>query len=266
MKEFCINEKNCIKDYRCTRVCALGLITFNKKSKYPEFVANAKELCIDCGQCAAVCNGNLIPRSTQLNLGKTTKRLNSSKETIKELIKQRRSVRNYKNENVSSEILTEIINAVKWQPSACNQQTLEWIIVNSKEKTRELAGLVVEWFRACGQAPAIVEAWDEGNECIFRGASNVLISHAPKDSVLPEYDAGIATAGIDLMLVAYGLGGCWAGLFMLAAINSKISKDIYSFLEIPKGNKIFTGLMVGYPKFGYDCVPNRKNRKIKIIE
>jgi nitroreductase len=266
MKEFYIDNSKCIKDYKCTKVCALGLISVNKETKYPEFTKKANDLCMDCGQCAAVCNGCLTPKKTQMELEKSTSDLNIFKTDLQDLIKYRRSIRDYKNEQVSNEILTEIVDSVNYQPTACNQQKLEWVIINSKEKTKELAGLVVEWFRRCEQAPAIVEAWDNGNECVFRGASSVIICHAPTDSVLPEYDATIATAAIDLLLPTYDLGGCWAGLFMLASINNKISKDIYDYLEIPEGNRIFTGLMVGYPKFKYNHIPTRKSRKINIIQ
>ena len=291
LKQFQINRDNCIKCYKCTKVCALGLISVNRKTGYPKFTENIAELCMDCGQCSAVCSGCLIPRTTQTNLEKipqeaindrsATSRsgLNVDKKGVNcdiancfptktdfnKLIKYRRSVRNYKEEKIPNDILIEVVNSVNWQPTACNQQTHEWIIINSREKTRKLAGLVVEWFRMCEQAPAIVDAWDKGNECIFRGAPSVIICHAPTDSVLPAYDTAIATTAIDLALPVYGLGGCWAGLFMLASINSKISKDIYEFLEIPEGNRIYTGLMAGYPKFKYNYIPNRKKQKIRIL-
>ena len=298
LKQFQINRDNCIKCYKCTKVCALGLISVNRKTGYPKFRENIEKQCMDCGQCSAVCNGSLTPRATQTNLEKihqevhadgvlkindrTATSLSSlnvdkkcinpditncfpTKNDFNKLIKYRRSVRNYKGEEVPNDILIEIVNSVNWQPTACNQQTHEWIIISSREKTRKLAELVVEWFRICEQAPAIVDAWDKGNECIFRGAPSVIICHAPTDSVLPAYDTAIATTAIDLALPVYGLGSCWAGLFMLASLNSKISKDIYEFLEIPEGNRIYTGLMVGYPKFKYNYIPNRKKQKIRLL-
>jgi nitroreductase len=264
MKEFYVNKDTCAKDYKCTKVCALGLIAINDKTGYPEFVDNINELCMDCGHCSAVCSG-LISRSSKTNLEKSIKTGKISKNDFGKYLKSRRSVRTYKLEDVSSDVLTEIINSANWQPSACNQEYIEWIVLNSREKIRELAGLVIEWFRKCGQAPTIIEAWDNGKDPIFCTAPSVIICHTSTASVLPVYDAAIATTGVDLTLPVYGLGGCWAGLFMLASLNRRISKDIYDFLRIPEGHRIYTGLMVGYPAVAYDFIPNRKQKKIKFI-
>jgi len=245
------------------KVCALGLLKKGSDG-FPYFVDNAKDLCMDCGHCFAICNGALLAKKTQENIVPFNN-INIAEEEFSTLVKNRRSIRHYKDKTVPDETIEKVISLTAWSPTACNQQSLEWIAVKGHEKTKALAKLVVEWFRACGQAPAIVEQWDNGIECIFRGAPNIIICHAPTESVLPEFDATIATSTIELALPVFGLGSCWAGLFMLASVNRKISRDIYEFLNIPEGNRIYTGLMVGFPKYKFKNTPNRKTRKIKLI-
>ncbi len=58
---------------------------------------------------------------------------------VLEAIKGRRSIRAFKSQNVSAEIIEKLIDAARWAPSAGNIQPWEFIIVRKPEIKRRLA-------------------------------------------------------------------------------------------------------------------------------
>jgi nitroreductase len=58
---------------------------------------------------------------------------------VLEAIKGRRSIRAFKNQNVSERIIEKLVDAGRWAPSAGNIQPWEFIIVRKPETKRALA-------------------------------------------------------------------------------------------------------------------------------
>ncbi|MCD6432115.1 nitroreductase family protein, partial [Candidatus Bathyarchaeota archaeon] len=58
---------------------------------------------------------------------------------VLEAIKGRRSIRAFKSQAVSTEIVEKLIDAARWAPSAGNIQPWEFIIVRNPEIKRNLA-------------------------------------------------------------------------------------------------------------------------------
>ena len=58
---------------------------------------------------------------------------------VLEAIKGRRSIRAFKNQNVSEIIIEKLVDAGRWAPSAGNIQPWEFIIVRKPETKRALA-------------------------------------------------------------------------------------------------------------------------------
>ena len=52
-----------------------------------------------------------------------------------------------------------------------------------------------------------------------------------------------------------GLGGCWAGYFN-AAVNT--FPPMQQALGLPEGHQCYGAMMIGYPKFRYHRMPERK--------
>ena len=56
-----------------------------------------------------------------------------------EAISGRRSIRKFKKENVSDELIRKVVNAGIWAPSAGNVQAWEVVIVQDEEKRRKIS-------------------------------------------------------------------------------------------------------------------------------
>ena len=110
--EFSINEK-CIHCGKCIKDCMGKALKFNE-DKIPELDENR---CIKCEHCLAICPVGALsimgknPEDSELpnNRPNEMKMLN--------LIKTRRSIRYYKNENVDKELIEKLNDMLNWVPT-----------------------------------------------------------------------------------------------------------------------------------------------------
>jgi nitroreductase len=154
-----------------------------------------------------------------------------------EIIKKRRSVRDYAAKPVESQKINELVQAVQLAPSACNSQPWRFIVTTNKVKeqivNKGLGGLAVpnRWAKT---APVIMVA------C----ADLSLIPHriGAKIKGIEYYmlDMGIAIEHLVLRATELGLGSCWIGWF-----NEGVIKRI---LRIPRRVKVVALIALGYPK------------------
>ena len=75
-----------------------------------------------------------------------------------EIIRGRRSVRNYQDRPIPEEALQAILEAVRWSPSWANSQCWEVIVVQTPEMKQELQGTLSQGnpaTRAMVEAPVI---------------------------------------------------------------------------------------------------------------
>jgi len=105
----------------------------------------------------------------------------------------------------------------------------------------------------------IIESWEAGADRIFRNVPHLIVTHAHQEMRTAPSSSTIALTYMELMAPALGLGACWAGYFMAAALYWPAMAEA---LQLPKDHVAFGGLMVGYPKFTYHRMPERREPKI----
>ena len=150
-------------------------------------------------------------------------------------------------------------------PTAHNSQQIQWLVVNSKEKVRALAGLAVEFMEylireknplvAVYHLDRAVEAWDAGLDPVNRGAGALVVAYAPKSYMFAQVDATIALTFLDLAAPSLGLGTCWAGGLTTTAMHWP---PLLQALAIPDEQAICGAMLLGYPKHQYHRLPLRK--------
>lgn len=153
-----------------------------------------------------------------------------------DLIKHRRSVRNFLDRPVEREKILTCLEAARLAPSACNSQPWKFIIVDDIKLKNRLCraafGGVYAMNRFCKVAPVIVAVVSEQANylskigSLLRGTKYYLI------------DIGIATEHFALQADELGLGTCWIGWFNERAVKST--------LNIPKSKKVDILLALGY--------------------
>ena len=146
-------------------------------------------------------------------------------ETVFSVIKNRRSVRAYKDMPIKNNDLEKILEAGRWAPSGVNIQPWRFLIVRDKLLIKEVGELcyfgAIKSRHVCEAAAVIVLCGD---------------SRSMGDTW--EKDCMIAGTNMTLMAEALGIGSCWIGAF-----NGKSIRELCS---IPAYLQIIAIISMGY--------------------
>ena len=147
-----------------------------------------------------------------------------------EIMKQRRSIRNYSKQVVSKEQLQQILEAIQCSPSWKNKQCVEVIVIDDKQKQKEIGEMVKH--NPCENA--------------YTNATYTLVfiadpSRSGNRDEKPYYMADCAIAVEHALLCAthLGLGSCWVGIFP--------EQQLKQYLAIPEQYRIVALTPIGYP-------------------
>jgi nitroreductase/NAD-dependent dihydropyrimidine dehydrogenase PreA subunit len=266
-----IKQNLCKQDGICAQECPVMIISLDGASKYPETISGFENRCIKCGHCVSICpHGALsLEELAPADCAPYKSELHPSNDQIEQLIKHRRSIRNFKDKKVDRDILDKLIDIARYAPTGGNSQQVQWLVYDNPETIKELASKVMEFFRKIADSgnpfaekynvSFLLKRWDAGNDVIFRGATALALVHSPKMYGASLIDNTIALSYLDLAASNFGLGTCWAGFFMIAVSQSP---EFANFLDLPEGNICTGGLMLGYPKYKYHRIPERKEANI----
>lgn len=148
-----------------------------------------------------------------------------------EAIKGRRSIRAYRDMDVSQEIVEKLIEAARWAPSAGNIQPWEFIIVRNPETKRRLAEAALRQSFIEEAPVVIVVCADEERSARGYGTRG--------RTLYCIQDTAAAIQNIHLAAYALGLGTCWVGAFR--------EDEARKILNIPEGVRPVAIIPVGYP-------------------
>lgn len=268
---FMIDENKCRKDGICVAECPLHILELKEGSSAPAPVDGAEDLCFRCGHCVVVCPHGAFSLS-EMNTADcppVRKEMFLDVEHAEHFLRSRRSIRTYQDKEIELEKLVKLIDVARYAPTGSNSQQVKWLVINSREKVRQIAGIVVDLVRHMIKErhpmaekyglPVILNAWESGIDVISRGAPGLIVAHAPKDYMMAQIDCTIALTFLDLAAPAFGLGTCWAGLLMVAASQWP---PLLQALSLPEGNACFGVMMIGYPKYKYQRLPLRREADI----
>jgi len=138
-----INHETCKKCLFCGDVCPNLLIEKNNEDLIvfkPEFY----DLCITCGHCMAVCPTDSI-KIEGLEYGKdilNVEKTETEKFDFQELISSRRAIRQYKDKDVSKDLLEKITDAIAFAPVSFTPNNLEITIADSKKMISALSAII----------------------------------------------------------------------------------------------------------------------------
>ena len=146
-----------------------------------------------------------------------------------EAIKGRRSIRKYKDEPVSTELIEKILEAGRWAPSGSNIQPWEFIVINDTKILDMIRKFSPGYF---GGAPLAILVCSDRERARKLGGSL-------GQSYLAIVDCAMAVQNMLLAAYALGLGSCPIKSFSEIAV-----KEI---LEIPNNIEPELLIAIGYP-------------------
>jgi len=194
-------------------------------------------------------------------------------ENLERLIRGRRSVRQWKRDEVPDELLKKAVELATWAPNGGNYQGWRFIIVKKKEMVEKMASAVQAVADKIASWPEAM-SWKEdvkryqNNASFFRNASaciGVFASEyqSPMDKVLvaresfdreakeilgfrrsaPTAIQSAAAAVTTMLLVFHGMG--LGAVWLVSPIQAK--KEIEAILKVPSNMNLICLVAVGYP-------------------
>ena len=161
--------------------------------------------------------------------------------TFQELINRRQSVRRYQDKPVEREKLQQLIEAVRFAPSASNSQPWKLILVDEPELKDKVANAtfskLVAFNKFAPQAAVMAVLVIEKPKMITQIGGSV------KNREFPLIDIGIAAEHFCLQATELGLSTCMLGWFS--------EKKIKQLLSIPKNKRIGLVITLGYETEDY---------------
>jgi len=266
MKKIVVDKYVCARCGQCVLTCPSRLFTRDSVKDYPSVVEGAGEICISCHHCVAVCPGGGIRVDDvgAKDCEPLTKEMVPRFDHIANLIRMRRSIRRYSDKPLDEQVIAQVLNVVRWSPTAKNGLPVKWIVVNGYEKVHELAALIIEWMRPNEALKSLVDAWDAGNDPVLRGAPCLIVVYTDESAMWPVVDCALAVGTLDLCAAAMRLGSCWAGFFTRAAQNDPA---INRWLGLTDNQTVQGGLMLGHiDNEVYRRIPHRPELDLRWIK
>lgn len=188
---------------------------------------------------------------------------------VTDTIKTRRSIRKYSSRRISAEVLSEILEAARWVPSAHNAQPWRFIVLIDEALKRNLAEAMANAWMADlikdGTPAEVRENMTKASVERFTHAPALvvacltmkdMIQYADESRQKCERDLAVQSLGAaiqNMLLVAHakGLGACWfcAPLFC--------KETVRKVLKIPSDVEPQALIALGYAAEKPD-VPSRK--------
>ncbi len=262
-----IDETRCKKDGICAAECPRQIIIQEDETSLPYVTPANEAKCMACGHCVAVCpHGALSVTGVAVeDCPEIEKDLVLSWKQAKQFLRSRRSIRCFKDKAMDRETLERLIGAARYAPTASNAQTLHWTVIEGRDKLASLSRETINWMErvitaqpdsvAADYFHPIVAGWATGYDGVLRTARTLIVPSAPKENANGLVDLSIALAYLELAALPLGVGTCWAGLLRGAMLATP---ELVESMGLPKGHTWFYPMMIGYPKFTYHRLPERK--------
>ncbi len=170
-----------------------------------------------------------------------------------DLLKERRSVRRFKDEKVSHDVLKEVVEIARYAPSWANYQVARYTFVDSEEKIKQLASEAMSNFsynmRTLENAKGVlILSYVNGKSGKLDTGKGELTT--TNQNVWEVFDAGIACQTFCLAAHEKGIGTCIFGVF---------DKDkVPQIVNLPQDESVAALIVYGYPDGDIPKTPRKE--------
>jgi nitroreductase len=184
----------------------------------------------------------------------------------------RRSIRTYKNEQISDIELETILEAAKYAPSGSNSQSWHFTVVQNAENLTRLNALVREAFKTIVVDHTTYHAKIKGQKAAESPNYNFYY-HAPTLIIVSndrEYSNAMADSSLSLQnifLAAHSLhiGSCWINQLAWFGDEPAVRAVLTAF-GIPENYRVYGSAALGYISGNQPKAAPRKEGTVSIIK
>ncbi|NIA16386.1 MAG: 4Fe-4S dicluster domain-containing protein [Nitrospiraceae bacterium] len=290
MPTIVVDSERCTGCGRCVTTCPEQILVQREQGAPPS--PGRLEQCISCGHCVAVCREGAINHSGCLKerVHPIDSSLLPSEAQVLEMMRLRRSVRVFDDRPVDRATVEKLIEAAALAPSAHNRRRTSYVVVDDGAVRKEMLTLTVGCYKkilkqlanplvrtvlrpllgsavreAMGMVPNfqdLVAALERGEDRVFYNAPCIVVAHAPDDMYFPEANAQLAIHNATFAAQSMGLGSVQYGYLVSACEREK---GLLRLLSIPKGNKVYAAMGVGYPRSPFENWIDRPGPQVEWI-
>jgi len=252
-----VDREKCVKCGACVRDCIVEILKPGADG-FPAVAPELERYCLNCQHCLAVC-----PRGAVTCHGVTPEQCPApgvlpEPEPMFNLLRQRRSIRQFKDENLPPEVLGKLKDSLAWAPTGCNDHRLFFTVVEDKAEMaffREETSRMLKFLIRSGIMRLVYPNYKRylqeilnGKDVVFRNAPHLIAAATPKDAPCREVDPWIALSYFDLFAQTFGVGTCWCGFGVYAfRWNARLRKR----LQLPRGYKVGAVMLFGPSAVSY---------------
>jgi nitroreductase len=181
---------------------------------------------------------------------------------IIEMIKTRRSIREYKDDPLSDDDIKFRIDCARYAPFGSMQQPWSFMVITNKEVMQRLSEsgkkAMISFIEPFKNTSKQVYDYLVSLRDIFYNAPVLIIVFGNKNIPSTVIDCSMAAQNMMLAAHSKGIGSCWIGNAIPALMDEEILKE----LDAPAGYKAVAPLIFGYPK-GKIIMPERIEPEVK---
>ena len=242
-----IDEESCTACKQCMQVCIRDNIVVD------DFAVETGSNCFECGHCMAICKQKAITLKSYEGKEDRIQDYNPRElpveyDDLLQFLKQRRSIRWFKNKKIDKETFDKLFEGAYYSPSAQNEQDVEFVVLD--DKLDEFMSLVYDiikveedkFFRIKEFGDYLSDnSTKEFHPLLWEGKQLILTFSTDKTSAV------IANTRLELLAYSLGLGGFYS-LFILKADEIDHDRLMEFFPNIDKNKHMYSTFIIGYPK------------------
>jgi nitroreductase/NAD-dependent dihydropyrimidine dehydrogenase PreA subunit len=293
-----IDQERCTGCGTCVEVCPLDTITLQGDKAV--VTGNSS---LNCGHCMAACPEEAITVKAIDQSWSTFSTFKADHRWMRygdfdtaqlvRLMASRRSCRNFKNKPVDRSILEDLVKIGITAPSGTNCQLWTFTIFPTRQAVQALAERIAQFFERLNSMAektllrkflklvgkpeldryykeyyetvkeGLAEAKISSRDKLFYGAPSLIIVGSKPGASTPKEDCMLASQNILLAAHSMGFGSCLIGMAVQAMQNDQ---SILRFLGIPKEEKIYAIIALGYPNEAYRAPAGRRQPEMRYFE
>lgn len=176
---------------------------------------------------------------------------------LKEVIKERRSIRNFTKQKVSKETINYLIEQAILAPSSMNSQPWAFFVIQNEEKLLEInrrtKKCLLETLNDHPKRSVYKERFESEEFNIFYGGTSLLVICSKPEMSNGVGDSHLAAQNVMLSAWDEGVGSCFLGF----ARTYMETAEAKAWLGIPEDYIVVAPIVLGY----FDGVPTMPERK-----
>jgi len=261
--QFSVDPQRCIRCGECVNDCPVNILVLG--DVLPQVAEGNEGDCIGCQHCLSICPAGAVS-VCGLHADDSVEYSGAalpSLAAVETLLKGRRSVRRYLDENVDPALIRRLVQVAAYAPSGRNDRGLCFSLIDEREtmdrfRKRALEGLgnLVEnnalptGYEFFGD---IVNGWSTYQvDVLFRWAPHLVVVSAPESNSSPEPDGIIALSHFETAASCAGLGTLWNGF---VKITLTLVPELRTMLNIDDDYRPVFAMCFGKPDVEYARCP-----------